>query len=133
MSNRETCFCSGRLRNRTLTEGVKGYNVGEGRPNRGDLVVCNVKGFFQEEEFQTFQALEFALGEAEVIQALDLVVALMNTAEVRKTLTASLLTVGSLWSQVGSRSLQPTFSSTSCHSIKPKPLVFPLFFVTVMT
>ena len=63
---------------------MKGYNVGEGRPNRGDVVVCNVKGFFQEEEFQTFRGLEFALGEAEVIQALDLVVALMNTAEVRK-------------------------------------------------
>ena len=77
-------FCSGRLRKRILTEGVKGYNVGEGRPNRGDVVVCNVKGFFQEEEFQTFRGLEFALGEAEVIQALDLVVALMNTAEVRK-------------------------------------------------
>ena len=78
---------------------MKGYNVGEGRPNRGDVVVCNVKGFFQEEEFQTFRGLEFALGEAEVIQALDLVVALMNTAEVRKN--ESVATVGKVASSLG--------------------------------
>lgn len=82
----EDVLGSGRLRKRILSEGVKGYNVGEGRPNRGDVVVCNVKGFFQEEEFQTFRGLEFALGEAEVIQALDLVVALMNTAEVSEVI-----------------------------------------------
>ena len=78
----EDILGSGRLRKRVIQEGIKGHESGQGRPNRGDVVICNVKGFFQDELFQETKGLEFMLSEAEVLQALDLVVALMNAGEV---------------------------------------------------
>jgi len=78
----EDILGSGRLRKRVIQEGIKGHESGQGRPNRGDVVICNVKGFFQDELFEETKGLEFMLSEAEVLQALDLVVALMNAGEV---------------------------------------------------
>jgi len=73
----EDVLGSGRLRKRVIKEGVKS----KGRPNRGDVVHINFKGYFQEEMFDDEEGLEFVVSEAEVIQAVDLVVCLMNTGE----------------------------------------------------
>jgi len=78
----EDILGSGRLRKRVIKEGVRGHEPGQGRPNKGDVVHCNVKGFFQDELFDETNGLEFMSSEAEVLQALDLVVALMNAGEV---------------------------------------------------
>jgi len=74
----EDVLGSGRLRKKVIREGDKG----QGRPNRGDVVQVSLKGFFQEELFEEVTNVEFVVSEAEVIQAVDLVVCLMNTGEV---------------------------------------------------
>ena len=42
----------------------------------------NFSGFFQETMFEEIKELQFVAAEAEVIQALDLCVVLMNTGEI---------------------------------------------------
>lgn len=74
----EDILGSGRLRKKVIREGSKG----KGRPNRGDVVRIKFKGYFEEKLFEEVDSLEFVISEAEVIQAIDLVVCLMNTGEV---------------------------------------------------
>jgi len=78
----EDILGSGRLRKRVIQEGVKGSEFGQGRPNKGDVIHCNVKGYFQDDLFEETMDLEFMLSEAEVVHAIDLTVALMNAGEI---------------------------------------------------
>lgn len=78
----EDILGSGRLKKRILKEGKKGLtSEGLGRPSRNDNVTISLKGYFQETLFEDIQELNFISAEAEVIQAVDLCVVLMNTGE----------------------------------------------------
>lgn len=72
----EDILGSGRLRRRVLSAAKS-----DSKPNRGYYVKVNFEAKFDDEVFLEDQALEFFLSEGEVIQGLDLVVALMSLGE----------------------------------------------------
>ena len=106
----EDILGSGRLKKRVLKEGKKGLaSEGLGRPSRNDNVTVSLKGkpydnieimlskiilglsrliirlisvgYFQDTLFEEIEELHFVTAEAEVVQAIDLCVVLMNTGE----------------------------------------------------
>jgi len=83
----EDILGSGRLKKKILIEGKKGLaSQGLGRPSRNDNIVISLKGYFQNSVFEENDRLEFIAAEAEVVQAIDLVVVLMNTGEVAEVM-----------------------------------------------
>ena len=73
----ENVLGSGRLRRKIITAA----KVQEIRPTKGDYVKISLKGKFEDKVFQESDAFEFNTDEAEVIRALDLVIALMYPGE----------------------------------------------------
>jgi len=93
----EDILGSGRLKKRIIKEGKKGLaSEGLGRPSRNDNVTVSLKGYFQDELFEDIQELQFVSAEAEVIQAIDLCVVLMNTGEVAEIMADPEMAYGSL-------------------------------------
>ncbi len=83
----ENILGSGRLRRKILVEAPE--KEGKERPIKGDYVKVKIKGYFEDHSqepptrqmFEELDDFEFFLQEAEVIQAIDLVVALMYVGE----------------------------------------------------
>jgi len=67
-----------------------------GRPSRNDNVTISFKGYFQETLFEEIKELQFVAAEAEVIQAVDLCVVLMNTGEIAEIMADPEMAYGSL-------------------------------------
>lgn len=93
----EDILGSGRLKKRVLKEGKKGLaSEGLGRPSRNDNVAVSLKGYFQDTLFEEIKELHFVTAEAEVVQAIDLCVVLMNTGEVAEIMADPEMAYGSM-------------------------------------
>ena len=86
----ENVLGSGRLRRKILTPGQSQ----ESRPVKGDHVKIKFQGKFEDKIFQESDAFEFIVEEAEVIRALDLVIALMYPGETNEIISDPELAYG---------------------------------------
>jgi len=93
----EDILGSGRLKKRILKEGKRGLATeGLGRPSRNDNVTVSMKGYFEDTLFEEIKELQFVTAEAEVVQAIDLCVVLMNTGEVAEVMADPEMAYGSM-------------------------------------
>ncbi|KAK0173215.1 hypothetical protein PV328_006447 [Microctonus aethiopoides] len=84
---------NGQLRKKTITRGKKGA-----RPERADLCTVDIIGKLQDNNkiVENFESLTIQLGDAEIVQGLDLAIALMEEGEDAEIEVASRFAYGEL-------------------------------------
>ncbi|XP_029172556.1 peptidyl-prolyl cis-trans isomerase FKBP8 [Nylanderia fulva] len=100
---------NGQLKKRVIKKGENGT-----RPNRGDICTLNVTGKFEDKVVEEYENLVIQLGDMEVIQGLDLAIALMDVGEVAEIVVDPRFAYGNL----GKRPIPPDATITYTVELK---------------